>query len=160
MSDYVLTHHGDDAGRRRLALLDDFHGPITLRQLEPAEVKPSWRCLEVGAGTGAMTVCLAERVAPTGRVLAIDIETHWLEPLRSEIIEVRRTDIMTTALPKESFDLVLARMLLLHLPDPAQACRQLLATTIADGCLIIQDADFSPVALQDAPTMRPPGSQP
>ena len=150
MSDYVLTHRGDDAGRRRLAMLDAFHGPMTIGQLQAARIQPGWRCLEVGAGIGATTTWLAERVAPTGRVLAIDIETHWLESLRSEIIEVRQADITATTLPPDSFDLVLARMLLLHLPDPAQVCQQLLAATVPGGCLIIQDADFRPIALEDA----------
>lgn len=150
MSEYVLTHHGDDAGRRRLALLDEFHGPMTISQLEAAGVKPGWQCLEAGAGTGAITAWLAERVAPGGRVLAVDIETDWLEPLRGDIIDVRRADITTTALSADSFDLVLARMLLLHLPDPARAARRLVAAAAPGGCLVIQDADFRPVALGDA----------
>jgi SAM-dependent methyltransferase len=150
MSGYVLAHGGDDAGRRRLALLDAFHGPMTLRQLEAAGVKSGWHCLEAGGGSGAMTAWLAERVAPTGHVLAIDIETQWLEPLHGEIVEVRRADITTVALPASRFDLVLARMLLLHLPDPIEACRRFVMTLAPGGQLIIQDADFRPVALQGA----------
>jgi SAM-dependent methyltransferase len=150
MGGYVLAHRGDDAERRRMALLDEFHSPLTISQVKATSVRPGWRCLEVGAGTGAMTTWLAEQVAPTGRVLAMDLETHWLEPLRSELIEVRQADITATTLPERSFDLVLAQMLLLHLPDPAQTCRQLLAATVPGGRLVIHDADFRPVALQDA----------
>jgi hypothetical protein len=50
----------------------------------------------------------------------MDIETHWLEPLRSDLIDIRQADVTTTALPRATFDLVLARMLLLQLPDPAE----------------------------------------
>ena len=89
MTDYVLAHHGDDAERQRLALLHEFHGGLTLTQLEAAAVRPDWHCLEVGAGTGALTSWLAERLGPTGHVLAMDLETHWLEPLQSEIVEIR-----------------------------------------------------------------------
>lgn len=113
-------------------------------------MRPGWRCLEVGAGTGALTAWLAERVAPGGRVLAIDIETHWLEPLRNDVIEVLQADITTTTLPRDTFDLTLARMLLLHLPEPAETCRQLVAATAPGGSLIIRDADFRPVAVADA----------
>jgi pimeloyl-ACP methyl ester carboxylesterase/SAM-dependent methyltransferase len=146
---YVLAHGGADHEHRRLALLDKFHGPLTVSQLRAAKVGPGWQCLEVGAGAGAMTTRLAKLVAPTGRVLVIDLETHWLEPLRSEIVDVQRADITTTPLPG-GFDLVLAQMLLLHLADPAQACRDLLAATAPAGQLIIHDADFTPLALQDA----------
>ncbi len=41
-------------------------------------------------------------------------------------------------------------MLLLHLSDPAGACGQFVAATAPGGCLIIQDADFGPVALEAA----------
>ncbi len=157
MTDYVLAHHGDDAERQRMALLHEFHGPLTVAQLEAAAVKRGWRCLEVGAGTGAMTSWLAERVASTGRVLVLDLETHWLDPLQSEIVEVRRADITRTELPPNSFDLVLAQMLLLHLPDPGQTCRQLLQATAPGGQLIIHDADFTPVNLQDASPLEAAG---
>jgi hypothetical protein len=46
MTDYVLAHHGDDAERQRMALLHEFHGPLTVAQLEAAAVKPGWRCLD------------------------------------------------------------------------------------------------------------------
>lgn len=147
---YVLAHGGDQAERLRLELLKRFHGPSTIRQLEAAGVSPGWRCLEAGAGTGATTTWLAERISPGGRVLAADLETEWLEPLQSETIEVRQGDVTAMELPPDTFDLVLARMLLLHLPDPAQACRQLVAAAAPGSTVIIQDADFTTVALQDA----------
>jgi hypothetical protein len=41
-------------------------------------------------------------------------------------------------------------MLLLHLSDPGQTCRQLLQATAPGGQLIIHDADFTPITLHDA----------
>jgi hypothetical protein len=41
-------------------------------------------------------------------------------------------------------------MLLLHLPDPIGACSRFVMTLAPGGQLIIQDADFRPVALQGA----------
>jgi hypothetical protein len=45
----------------------------TMRQLDAIGVEPGWRCLEVGAGAGLMTRRLADRVAPTGKVIAMDL---------------------------------------------------------------------------------------
>jgi SAM-dependent methyltransferase len=119
MSGYVLAHGGDEREAERMELLDAYHGPLTVSQIDAAGVGPGWRCLEVGAGAGWMTRRLAQRVRPGGRVLAIDLETHWLEPLRDDVVDVRRGDITTATLEPGGFDLVLAQMLLLHLGDPA-----------------------------------------
>jgi predicted O-methyltransferase YrrM len=156
MSHYVLAHGGERRERDRLALLERFHGPLTVAHLEGA-VRPGWRCLEAGAGGGAMTRWLAERVVPGGSVLAVDLETHWLEPLRSEVIDVRALDVMTADLPPNTFDLVLARMLLLHLPDPVTACRRLLATARSGATAVFQDADFAPVSLVGATALEAEG---
>lgn len=156
MTDYVLAHAGEERERERLALLERFHGPLTIAQLESL-VRPGWKCLEAGAGSGGMTVWLAERVAPGGTVLAVDLETHWLEPLRRDNIEVRAMDITTDALPADAFDLVLARMLLLHLPDPEAACRRLLASARDGASVVIHDADFSPLALENPSALEAEG---
>jgi SAM-dependent methyltransferase len=137
-------------------LLERFHGPVTLAQLDGV-VQPGWRCLEAGAGGGGMTAWLAEQVGPNGSVLAVDLETHWLEPLRSEVIEVHALDITTEELPSQAFDLVLARMLLLHLPDPVEACRRLVATARPGGTVVLQDADFTPIALREASPLEAEG---
>jgi SAM-dependent methyltransferase len=156
MTDYVLAHAGDQRERERLALLERFHGPLTIAQLEPL-VRPGWNCLEVGAGAGGMTCWLAERVAPSGSVLAVDLETHWLERLRSPLIDVHALDVTTDELPSHAFDLVLARMLLLHLPDPSAACRQLLTAARRNATVVVQDADFSAVALDCATALEAEG---
>lgn len=153
MTDYVLAHGGEQLERERLALLERFHGPMTVQHLEEV-VQPGWRCLEAGAGGGAMTVWLAGRVVPGGSVLAVDLETHWLEPLRSEVIDVRALDITTDAIPGDAFDLVLARMLLLHLPDPVAACRRLVAKARPGAAVVFQDADFSTLFLEDASALE------
>lgn len=147
---YVLAHGGNEAERRRLELLERFHGPLALSQLGVVGIGPGWRCLEAGAGAGWTTRWLAERVIPAGRVVALDIETQWLAPLQSDTIEVIRGDITAVEFPPKGFDLVLARMLLLHLSDPAQICRKLVATAVPGRSVVIQDADFTVVALADA----------
>jgi hypothetical protein len=104
-----------------------------------------------------MTVWLAERVVPGGSVLAVDLETHWLERLRSEVIDVRALDVTTDALPDRAFDLVLARMLLLHLSEPLAACKRLLDTARTGATLVIQDGDFRAVALEGASALEDEG---
>jgi SAM-dependent methyltransferase len=150
MSDYVLSTEADAIEGRRMALLFAYHGAVTIEVLKAAGISQGWRCLEIGAGGGGITRWLADRVGPGGSVLAVDLETHWLEPLVGEVVEVRRGDFGQLDLSRASFDLVVAQMLLLHLPDPVQACRRFVQLTAPSGQIVIHDTDFTPLALADA----------
>ncbi len=150
MTDYVLATDADDAERRRMALLFAYHGALTIEVLEAAGVSHGWRCLEIGAGGGEITRWLANRVAPGGSVVAVDLETHWVEPLAGEVVEVRRGDFAQLDFARASFDLVVAQMLLLHLPSPTEACRRFTELTAPGGQIVIHDADFTALTLADA----------
>jgi ubiquinone/menaquinone biosynthesis C-methylase UbiE len=131
-------------------LLFAYHGALTIELLDAAGVSRGWRCLEIGAGGGDITRWLDDRVRPLGSVVAVDLETRWLEALANEVVEVRRGDFGQLDLGRASFDLVVAQMLLLHLPNPAQACRRFVELTAPAGQIVIHDADFTPVALAEA----------
>jgi SAM-dependent methyltransferase len=150
VTDYVLATEADDVERRRMALLFAYHGGLTLEVLEAAGVRRGWRCLEIGAGGGDISRWLANRVAPGGSVVAVDLETHWLEPLADEVVQVRRGDFGQLDLGQAGFDLVVAQMLLLHLPNPAHACRRFVELTAPGGQIVIHDADFTALALAGA----------
>jgi ubiquinone/menaquinone biosynthesis C-methylase UbiE len=150
VSDYVLATGATEPERQRMALLYAYHGALTTEVLQAARVSRGWRCLEVGAGGGDVTRWLADRVAPGGAVVAVDLETHWIEPLAGRVVEVRRGDFGQLDLGQARFDLVVAQMLLLHLPNPAEACRRFVQLAAPAGQIVIHDADFTPVAIADA----------
>ena len=120
--------------------------------LEAAGVSRGWRCLEIGAGGGGITRWLSNRVAPGGSVVAVDLETHWLEPLALGVswLEVRRGDFRQLEFGRARFSLVVAQMLLLHLPNPAEACRRFVELTAPTGRIVIHDTDFTTLALAGA----------
>jgi SAM-dependent methyltransferase len=66
------------------------------------------------------------------------------------VVEVRRGDFSQLDFSRASFDLVVGQMLLLHLPNPAEACRRFVELTAPAGQIVIHDADFTPLALDDA----------
>ena len=81
--------------RIRLAGLEAALDPGTREHLARLGVGSGRRCLEVGAGGGAVAFWLAERVAPGGTVVATDLETDFLEAeaARHPGPEVLRHDI-------------------------------------------------------------------
>ena len=103
------------------------------------------RCLEVGGGRGSVAAWLCEQVGPTGKVLATDIDTRFLEQLRQRNFEAQAHDITIDSLPDGQFDLVHARWLLHHLPRPELAIRRMVSALRPGGWLLLEEVDFFPV---------------
>src|SRR5262245_5273165 len=82
----------ESAEGARLGLLQQIFDPLSHRRR--MVVEEGWRCLEVGAGGGSMAVWLAERVGPTGHVVATDIDVRYLARLRIANLEVVQHDIL------------------------------------------------------------------
>jgi SAM-dependent methyltransferase len=141
---YALPQEGAEAPEReRLALLAELWDPLTEHQLEDIGVGEGWRCLDAGAGSGAVTRLLAERVGSSGSVLAIDLDTRLLDEVAGGIVEVRRHDLLADPLPEAAFDLVHARNLLMHLPSRQRALRRLAAAVRPGGWIAVGDVDFT-----------------
>jgi SAM-dependent methyltransferase len=133
--------------RARLRLLEEYHDPLTVGQLDAIGVGEGWRCLDVGAGGGSVTRMLAERVGSTGSVLAVDLDTSLLDELASDRVEVRRHDLLSDELPLAEFDLVHARLLLMFL-SPRLGALQRLVSAARPGRWVASIApDFTKVTL-------------
>ena len=130
--------------RRRLELLEQCLDPITTRSLDAIGVAPGWRCLEVGGGGGSVTRMLCERVGPTGRVAAVDLDTRFLEEIQSENLDVFRQDVVVEGLPGSGYDLIHARMLLVHLPTREMFLEELVAALRPGGWLLVEELDVFP----------------
>ncbi len=123
MSNYVWSKGDKELEFRRLELLAKSYDPTSIRRLESLPVRAGWSCLEVGAGAGSMARWLCERVGPDGRVLAVDLETRYLDAFDLPNLEVRRLDIATETAEPASFDLVHTRAVLVHISEYKQAVR-------------------------------------
>ncbi len=130
------------AERARLGSLEAALDPGTIRHLSDLGVAPGWRCLEVGAGAGSIAWWLAERVAPDGSVLAVDLQTTLLERLAHPGLEVRRHDVVAEALPTGGFDLVHARWVLHWPAGRATAIGHMVEALRPGGLLLAEEPDF------------------
>jgi SAM-dependent methyltransferase len=151
-SGYLL----DNATREapiRFAALSALFDPGTIRHLQERGVGRGWHCLEVGGGGGSIASWLADRVGPTGRVLATDIDPRFLEPLTLPNLEVQRHNIATDALPEGTFDLVHARLVLMHLPEREQALTRMISALKPGGWLI--DEEYDSCSLLPNPAINP-----
>lgn len=61
--------------------------------LRTADVGPGYVVLDVGAGTGYLSLPAGARVAPTGRVFAIDVQSEMIQKLRRRLREQRLANV-------------------------------------------------------------------
>ncbi|GIG62528.1 methyltransferase [Longispora fulva] len=146
MTTYAFDN-AEDLAVDQLASLQTCLDPITLANLDRLDVGPGWRCLEVGAGAGSIARALAERVAPTGSVVATDIKPHLLDGP----FEVLAHDITTDPLPAESFGLIHSRLVLLHLPAREQVLAKLVRALKPGGWLLFEEFDCTWLPVLSAP---------
>jgi SAM-dependent methyltransferase len=147
---YLLDNRRPEAGQRFVALAELFD-PWTFRHLDDLGLGAGWRCWEVGAGGASVPRGLAERVGTSGRVLATDIDVSWLESVADGVLEVRRHDVLRDPPPAETFDLVHARLVLIHLADRAAALQVMIDALRPGGWLVLEDSDpaLQPLACPD-----------
>jgi ubiquinone/menaquinone biosynthesis C-methylase UbiE len=102
-------------------------GARELLDLQPPRVGD--RALDVACGTGAVTRLVAERVAPRGRVIGLDIETAMLALGRSVVnhpnVAWLKAEALGLPLDAGVFDLVFCQQGLQFFSDRLQALREM-----------------------------------
>lgn len=143
--------------RTHFATLATLFNPATFRRIETLGIAPGWRCWEAGAGSASVPRWLARHSSPGGYVLATDRDTTALHETTTEDgpaedgFEIRPHDLGTDPPPPGSFDLVHARLVLMHIPDRDTALRTMITALRPGGWLLLEDADplLQPLACPD-----------
>jgi ubiquinone/menaquinone biosynthesis C-methylase UbiE len=152
MSEYVLGHHLEGE-RERLALMSRLLDPMHRRQIERLGIGPGSRTLEVGCGNGSMSAWLAERIAPDGRAVAVDLDLSLIDA-DAPSLEFRQGDIVAGPVKRREFDLVTARAVLHHVADAQAAVENLVASMRPGGAILLIEPDFLPVSVAEPPEVR------
>ncbi|MEU9579779.1 class I SAM-dependent methyltransferase [Streptomyces chilikensis] len=131
----------EDAHARHEAVAALFD-PVTRRHLDELGVGPGWRCWEIGAGGASVASWLAKKAGPTGKVLLTDSDVSWAEATDRQV-ETRTHRLGRDEPPGEGFDLVHARLALVHTPDRDRALRSMIRALRPGGRLLVEDADLA-----------------
>jgi SAM-dependent methyltransferase len=137
---YLLGNDAPEAMDRFTAFAALFD-PSTFRHLDGLGLAPSWRVWEVGAGGTSVVAHLSERVGAGGSVLATDIDVAWASGAVAPNVEVLQHDVGADPPPGEGFDLVHARLVLVHVPARDAALAAMVAALRPGGALLVEDAD-------------------
>jgi SAM-dependent methyltransferase len=144
--DYVLR--GGDEGARRLRLLAAVKWPSTRTLLKRLVLRQGMHCLDVGCGIGAVTLKLARKVGPSGRVVGTDRDERCIQIARQEAQRRNlpadfRAESVGALREEDAFDLVYSRFLLSHLAHPEQAIQRLVAAARPGGMVAVEDVEFA-----------------
>ena len=126
-----------------IGLRDDVYRRPLATALERLGLGPGWRCVDVGAGGGDVSVALAEMVGRDGRVYAVDSD-----PLaRDEVARAAAAHAQVIALTQagedlalpEQVDLAFCRFLLMHVLDPLVVVTKMAAAVRNGGWVVAQE---------------------
>jgi 2-polyprenyl-3-methyl-5-hydroxy-6-metoxy-1,4-benzoquinol methylase len=152
VTDYILDHH-NEGECARLELMARLLDPLHRRHINELGIGPGDSALEVGCGNGSMSAWLAEQTAPSGRVLALDLDLSLITA-SSANLELRGGDILDGPVAPGGFDLVTARAMLHHVADADTAIANLVASARPGGAVLLIEPDFLPVSAAEPEAVR------
>jgi SAM-dependent methyltransferase len=140
---YVFEGTQHAAELDRLRALEGVFDPATQKCLLAPGLGAGWHCLEVGAGAGSIARWMADTVGGSGRVIAVDRDARFLTGPGPSNLDVVQADIRMAALDPDSFDLVHARFVLIHVPEGKEALDAMVRCLKPGGWLVVEEPDFS-----------------
>jgi SAM-dependent methyltransferase len=146
---YVLG--SDEAEVARLDAQAASIAPATALLLRAAGIAPGMRVLDLGTGLGHVALALADVVGPDGAVVGIDLSAPLLEQAERRRVAAGLEQLRfveadaRTYRSAESFDAVVARLLLFHLPDAVDVVRHHAEALRPGGRFVAVDFDLGTV---------------
>jgi ubiquinone/menaquinone biosynthesis C-methylase UbiE len=145
-------------------LRDDVYRRPLATALDRLGLGAGWRCVDVGAGGGDVSVALAEMVGRDGRVYAVDSDPRARDEVARAAAEHAQVIALTQAgedlsLPEE-VDLAFCRFLLLHVFDPAVVVAKMATTVRPGGWVVAQEPITSAGRIGGAPMSMPDAKHP
>lgn len=119
------------------------HGPVATRLLDRIALRPGLNVLDVACGTGIVARLAALRVAPSGRVVGVDLHKGMLAVARARAaeaglaIEWQERDASSLPFADESFDVVTCNQGLQFFPDKVRALREMWRVVSPGGTLAL-----------------------
>lgn len=127
------------------------------RNLQRFGLSDGMRILEIGSGPGFVTEKLLE-LCRKSELTGLEVDPEMIARAKGFLSVEHRSrtqfmqaSVMNTGLPDDQYDFAIARMIFLHLPDPAGAAREIYRVLRPGGKLVVIDVDDGIYGLIDPP---------
>lgn len=158
MAEPYYKSHWVEIDADRHGVYDDllkFH-PAMERLLEPLELRPGLKVLDMGSGPGHTTMAIARHVLPGGHVTGADINAEFIERASSraqaaglqESIDYRRCDFPPLPFADGAFDRVWCKNVLEYVDDAAASVADMARVTAPGGIVVAVDSDWDMMAVE------------
>jgi SAM-dependent methyltransferase len=147
-----------------LGLRNDVYRRPLMTALDRLGLREGWRCADVGAGGGDVSVALAEVVGRDGRVYAVDSDPHRRDQVAAAAAAHAQVLAVTQSgedlLLPEPVDLAFCRFLLLHVADPLRVLERMGAAVRPGGWVVAQEPITSAGRIGGQPLSMPEARDP
>ena len=130
-----IKYWNSDTGKKWVTYqdgLDTILDSAKTRLLERTRIDPGDRVLDIGCGTGATTMAVAETVGENGQTIGVDISQTLLDCAEArkpntaaDHIQYLLADAQTYKFEKARFDLIISRFGMMFFEDPTAAFNNL-----------------------------------
>jgi ubiquinone/menaquinone biosynthesis C-methylase UbiE len=142
--DYPLQ--SSEAERHRLVAQGGLVAPLTARLFEKAGLRSGMRVLDIGSGSGDVSLLAARFVGPDGSVTGVDRDPAQVAfaQRRADAAGLRNVRFVTTDFReielRPAVDAIVGRLVLMYAPDPLEALRRVLRNLRAGGVIALQES--------------------
>ena len=117
--------------------------------LDQIRIPPGASAIDLGCGPQGVLDLLADRVGPQGNVVGLERSEDFVASARKFVadrklanVKVVQGDAKATNLPRESFDVVHARLVLVNVPEPQLVVEEMVALAKPGGAVVSHEADY------------------
>jgi SAM-dependent methyltransferase len=149
-----------------LELRNDVYRRPLATALDRLGLREGWRCADVGAGGGDVTVALAHIVGRDGRVYAVDSDPQRRNQVAAAAAEAAQAQVVALTqageeltLP-EPLDLAYCRFLLMHVHEPVVVLNKMRAAVRSGGWVVAQEPVTSAGRIGGRPMSMPGARHP
>jgi SAM-dependent methyltransferase len=144
-----------------LGLRNDVYRRPLATALERLGLGQGWRCVDVGAGAGDVTVALAELVGRDGRVYAVDSDPRARDEVAAAAARAGEAQVVAITqagedlLLPEPVDLAFCRFVLMHVVEPSAVLARMASAVRPGGYVVAQEPVTSAGRIGGRPLSMP-----
>jgi SAM-dependent methyltransferase len=147
-SDLYLLGHGT-AEEERLQRQAQELAPESRALLDQVGIRPGDRAIDIGCGPAGTLELLSELVGANGKAVGLERSEPTVRLARNFAaahslanVEIHHGDAKASGLPRASFDVVHARLVLVNVPEPQLVVDEMAALARPGGAVASHEADW------------------